>query len=52
MPDKITIDLAQCPHIEMKGLCEVLLEAAKRFYEDPANNAAFEEWLAHRKTAP
>ena len=32
------------PRMEQKILCAAFLEAALRFYEDPANQAAFEKW--------
>lgn len=46
MPDTVKIDLARCPQLVLNGLCLSLLEAARRFYADPANRAAFESWAA------
>lgn len=39
---KINIDLI--PRCEMNILCCSLLDAAKRFYSDPANVKRFNEW--------
>lgn len=36
------------PCTEQKILCATFLEAALRFYEDPANEAAFEQWLTEK----
>lgn len=39
---KINLDLI--PRCEMNILCRTLLDAAKRFYSDPANVERFNEW--------
>lgn len=43
------IDLNKVPEAEMDALCETLLDAVKRFYEDPENWRKYEAWLAERK---
>ena len=45
----VKIDLNKVPAAEMRALCETLLEAAKRFYENPENRRKYEEWLAEKK---
>lgn len=47
--EKVKIDLNKVPAAEMRVLCETLLEAAKRFYENPENRRKYEEWLAEKK---
>jgi len=32
------------PHVDQKILCAAFLKAVLRFYEDPANEAAFDQW--------
>lgn len=38
------------PHV-MSGMGRAALEAAKRFFEDPARQQQFEEWMRARGTA-
>lgn len=49
MHEPVKIDLNKVPPAEMRVLCETLLEAAKRFYDDPENRRKYEEWQAERK---
>lgn len=49
MLEPVKIDLNKVPPAEMRVLCETLLEAVKRFYDDPENRRKYEEWLAKRK---
>lgn len=49
MLKSVKIDLNKVPTAEMRVLCETLLEAVKRFYDDPENRRQYEEWLAERK---
>lgn len=49
MLEPVKIDLNKVPPAEMRVLCETLLEAAKRFYDDPENRRKYEEWQAERK---
>ncbi len=49
MKDVLKIDVTLIPQIELKLFCLDLAEAAERFYEDPANEAAFQRWLAERE---
>lgn len=42
------IDTAKIPAADMRVLCSTLLEAVKRFYDDPENRRQYEEWLAER----
>lgn len=36
------------PRVEQKILCATFLEAVFRFYENPANEAAFEQWCIEK----
>jgi hypothetical protein len=36
------------PYVEQKILCATFLEAVFRFYENPANEAAFERWCTEK----
>lgn len=42
----VRIDPKEIPDMEMKLLCATILDAVIRFYKEPENMAAFEEWQA------
>jgi len=46
---KISVNPTTIPAMELRILCATVLDAVKRFYEDPVNAAGFERWLAERK---
>lgn len=43
------IDTKKIPAADMRVLCATLIDAAKRFYENPDNRRQYEKWLAERK---
>lgn len=49
--EKVKINPELIPKIEMHLLCKSLLEAAQRFYADPGNLKAFEEWQKDRNSS-
>lgn len=44
----VQIDYSQIRKIDMKNLCMTILDATKRFYDDPKNCKEFEAWQAAR----
>ena len=42
-PDDVHIDLDELPRHESDTMCRVILGAVKRFFEDPAVRAEYEE---------
>ena len=42
----VRIDPKEIPNMEMKLLCATILDAVIRYYEEPKNMAAFENWQA------
>ncbi len=42
------IDVSAIPDVELRLLCSTLLDAVKRFYDDPRNVAMYEEWNSKR----
>ena len=47
---KVTASLER-EKADLQRLAEGLLEEAMRFYEDPENEKAFQEWMAKREGA-
>ena len=45
----VTIELNKVPRVEMDSLCRTINRAMEAFYENPANVAEFEAWLAAYK---
>lgn len=43
------IDTKKIPAADVRVLSSTLLDAAKRFYENPENRRQYEKWLAERK---
>lgn len=46
---KPRIDFSQIGQADLNNLASTFLDAAKRFYEDPANIERFEKWRAERE---
>lgn len=46
---KPRIDFSQIGQADWNNLASTLLDAAKRFYEDPANIERFEKWKADKE---
>lgn len=48
----ITMDRAEVllPAADTRVLCATLLDAVRRFYENPENQQRFEAWLSEKKT--
>ena len=49
MQDPKGIDLSLIPPAEIQNLTATFLDAVKSFYEDPGNEAKFQEWLRRRE---
>lgn len=47
--ENIRVDPKEISKIELRLLCAAFLDAAMKFYEDPANIVGYETWLAERK---
>lgn len=47
--DMVKIDPSQIPNVEMNNLAVTFLSAIKKFYDDPANMVAFQEWKRQRE---
>lgn len=47
---EVKIDTSLIPKIEMDLLSKSILEYAEKFYADPKNQAAYEEWERTRKS--
>lgn len=45
------IDYASIPESTRQSLLAATYKAAQRYYQDPENEARFQEWLAKRKAA-
>lgn len=45
------IDYASIPESTRQSLLAATYKAAQRFYQNPENEASFQEWLAKRKAA-
>jgi len=45
---QIKTDASAIPATDLRLLCSTLLDAVKRFYEDPQNIAMYEEWCSNR----
>ena len=45
------IDYASIPESTRQSLLAATYKAAQRFYQDPENEASFQEWLAKRNAA-
>lgn len=43
------IDTSKIPAADARVLSATLLDAVRRFYDDPENRRLYEEWLATRK---
>ena len=41
------IDLSKYPKYLQDRFLDTLLEGAKKYYDDPANRARYEQWLAN-----
>ena len=41
----VKFDIDLMPKSALRSFCRDTLQACRRFYEDPKNRAAFEEWL-------
>lgn len=48
---KIEIDYNSIPEFVGRDIGRTFLELAEKFYEDPENVKAFEEWMAKRRQA-
>ena len=46
----VKIDTQAIPKVEVKLLCNTILEAVQAFYKDPQNVAAFEAWQKAKAT--
>ena len=44
----VQIDCSQIPSTDLKNLATTFLAAVTKFYEDPGNDAAFQEWKKRR----
>jgi len=42
-------DYRQLPDLDQKLFCFSVIEAIKRFYDNPENEKAFQEWLAKKE---
>ena len=49
MQDPKEIDLSLIPPADIQNLAATFLDAVKSFYEDPGNEAKFQEWLRRRE---
>ena len=49
MQDPKEIDLSLISSAEIQNLAATFLDAVKSFYEDPGNEAKFQEWLRRRE---
>lgn len=45
------VDLQNIPESARQSLLAATYKAAQRFYQDPENEARFQEWLAKRNAA-
>ncbi len=43
------IDTKKIPAAEVRVLCSTLLDAVKRFYDDPENRRQYEAWLKEKE---
>ncbi len=43
------IDVSKIPKPDVKNLSRTTLAATERFFEDPENVRAFEDWLKNRR---
>lgn len=43
------IDVSKIPAADVRVLSSTVLEAVKRFYDDPINQRRFEEWQKERE---
>lgn len=48
-PPEIDLHLDEIPRLEMKLFCLALAKAAERYFEDPQNQAEFEEWQENQR---
>lgn len=49
--DDVSIDIRQVPEHELNYLCSSLLEAVRKYFEDPANRRDYERWREEQKEA-
>lgn len=47
--ETVRIDVREIPGTEVQNLAMTFLSAVRRFYEDPKNEAAFQEWKRRRE---
>ena len=40
---------SQIPAVELRVLCQTLLESVEAFYQDPENQRRFEEWKREKE---
>lgn len=45
----VRIDAGSTPKVELRLLCATVLEAVKRFYDDPENIKNFEAWQQRKQ---
>jgi len=49
--DRPSFDLSKIGEADKRNLCSTFLEAAQRFYDDPANRDRFERWKQKQRDA-
>lgn len=43
--DKVNIDVNRIPKVVLGTMCRAIAAGAEKFFEDPKNEAEFQEWL-------
>ena len=46
---QVRIDPNKIPEVEFRLLARAIIEDAKRYFEDPENMRAYQEWLKSRE---
>lgn len=47
--DQVNIDVNRIPKVQLGVMCRAIAAGAERFFEDPKNEADFQEWLVQYK---
>ena len=47
--EQMKIKISEIPNAEIQNLAMTFLSAVRRFYEDPKNEAAFQEWKRRKE---
>ena len=47
--DQVNIDVNRIPNVYLGTMCRAIAAGAEKFFEDPQNEADFQEWLVGYK---